>query len=127
MPTLLSQVITTIKDSSYLSNVATIELMARVKKIMSTANMYNGTGTINVSDVFVLFGLAAAIYFAINFSLSCIVRTMQKKRAAAPVRQTGYTVEAKKIFARGELELKDRIGNRVGAGIGTAVGIAESK
>ena len=29
IPTLLSQVITTIKDSSYLANVATIELMAR--------------------------------------------------------------------------------------------------
>lgn len=79
IPTLLSQVITTIKDSSYIANVATIELMARVKKILSSANMYNGTGTINVSDVFVLFGLAAVIYFIINFSLSCVVRSMQKK------------------------------------------------
>lgn len=79
VPTLLSQVITTIKDSSYLANVATIELMARVKKILSSANMYNGTGMINVSDVFVLLGLAALIYFVINFSLSCLVRSMQKK------------------------------------------------
>lgn len=79
VPTLLSQVITTIKDSSYLANVATIELMARVKKILSSANMYNGTGTVNVSDVFVLFGCAALIYFVINFSLSCVVRGMQKK------------------------------------------------
>ena len=31
--------------------MATIELMARVKKVLSSANMYNGTGTINVSDV----------------------------------------------------------------------------
>ena len=31
VPTLLSQVITTIKDSSYLANVATIELMARIR------------------------------------------------------------------------------------------------
>lgn len=79
VPTLLSQVITTVKDSSYLANVATIELMARVKKVLSSANMYNGTGTINVSDVFVLFGCAALIYFAINFTLSCVVRSMQKK------------------------------------------------
>ena len=83
VPTLLSQVITTIKDSSYLANIATIELMARVKKILSSANMYNGTGTVNVSDVFVLFGCAALIYFVINFSLSCVVRGMQKKNSRA--------------------------------------------
>ncbi|MCD8155781.1 MAG: amino acid ABC transporter permease [Clostridiales bacterium] len=79
IPTLLSQVITTIKDSSYLANVAVIELMARTKQIMSSANRYNGTGVINVSDVFVLFGFAFAIYFVINFTLSCVVRHMQKR------------------------------------------------
>lgn len=78
IPTLLSQVITTIKDSSYLANVAVIELMARVKKLISVAHIYNGTGNINVSDVFVLFGTAAAIYFIINFSLSSWVRYMHK-------------------------------------------------
>ncbi|MCD7745551.1 MAG: amino acid ABC transporter permease [Lachnospiraceae bacterium] len=79
IPTLLSQVITTIKDSSYLANVAVIELMARTKQIMSSANRYNGTGVINVSDVFVLFGFAFLIYFVINFTLSCVVRHMQKR------------------------------------------------
>lgn len=78
VPTLLSQVITTIKDSSYLANVAVIELMSRVRKILSTSNMYNGTGTQLVSDVFVLFGVALVIYFIINFTLSNIVRYMQK-------------------------------------------------
>ncbi len=78
IPTLLSQVITTIKDSSYLANVAAIELMARTKQLMSTAYRYNGLGTVNVTDVFVLFGLAALIYFVINFTLSCIVRRIQK-------------------------------------------------
>lgn len=78
VPTLLSQVITTIKDSSYLANVAVIEFMARVKKLLSSAYNYNGTGTINVSDVFVLFGFAALVYFIINFSLSCVVRRMRK-------------------------------------------------
>ncbi|MDM8143023.1 amino acid ABC transporter permease [Megamonas hypermegale] len=80
VPTLLSQVITTIKDSSFLANVATIELMARVKKILSNANIYNGTGTTNVSDVFVLFGCAALIYFIINYSLSCVVRRIQRQK-----------------------------------------------
>lgn len=80
VPTLLSQVITTIKDSSYLANVATIELMSRVKKLLSSAHKYNGMNTVNVSDVFVLFGTAMVIYFVINFTLSCIVRHIQKRR-----------------------------------------------
>ena len=78
VPTLLSQVITTIKDSSYLANIAVIELMSRVKTLLSAANRYNGTGSINVTDVFVLFGFAAIIYFIINFLLSSLVRYMQK-------------------------------------------------
>lgn len=80
IPTLLSQVITTVKDSSYLANIAVIELMSRIKILLSTANNYNGTGTVNVSDVFVLFGVAAIIYFIINFSISSLVRYMQKYR-----------------------------------------------
>ena len=80
IPTLLSQVITTIKDSSYLANVAVIELMARVKQIMSAAGQYNGLGVTNVTDVFVLFGFACIIYFVINFALSCVVRSIQKRK-----------------------------------------------
>ncbi len=88
IPTLLSQVITTIKDSSYLANVAVIELMARTKQLLSSAYVYNGTGNVNVSDVFVLFIFACVIYFAVNFTLSCVVRHMQsrRKRTPAPVR-----------------------------------------
>ncbi len=81
IPTLLSQVITTIKDSSYLANVATIELMARVKQLLSSAYNYNGLGKVNISDVFVLFGFASVIYFIINFSLSTIVRHLQRQHA----------------------------------------------
>ena len=80
VPTLLSQIITTIKDSSYLANVATVELMSRTRQILSSANLYNGLGSINVSDVFVLYGCAAAIYFIINFSLSVLVRHMNAKK-----------------------------------------------
>lgn len=80
IPTLLSQIITTIKDSSFLANVAVIELMARTKQILSAAIRYNGTNAINVSDVFVLFGTAAIIYFVINFTLSLTIRGMQKRR-----------------------------------------------
>lgn len=83
VPTLLGQVISTIKDSSYLANVAVIELMSRVKTVLASANRYTGAGNINTSDVFVLFGLAAVVYFVINFTLSCVVRGMQKKPATA--------------------------------------------
>lgn len=79
IPTLLSQVITTIKDSSYLASIAVIELMARLKTLLSSAYLYNGTGKVNVSDVFVIFGFAALIYFIINFSISSLVRYLQKK------------------------------------------------
>ena len=82
IPTLLSQVITTIKDSSYLANVAVIELMARIRQIMSSSYQYNGTGTTNVSDVFVLFGFASLVYFIINFSISCLVRYYTKQKKA---------------------------------------------
>ena len=85
VPTLLSQVITTIKDSSYLANVATIELMSRIRQLLSAAGTYNGLGTVNVSDVMVLFGAACVIYFVINFTLSCIVRSMQARRKKALV------------------------------------------
>ena len=57
--------------------------------IISKANSYNGTwvdrfnrGTINVTDVFVLFGFAFLVYFAINFTLSCVVRRMRTRKRA---------------------------------------------
>ncbi|MBP9001540.1 MAG: amino acid ABC transporter permease [Lachnospiraceae bacterium] len=80
VPTLLGQVISTIKDSSYLANVAVIELMARVKQVLSSAGQYNKTMSIHSSDVFVLFGFAALIYFVIDFALSIIVRGMNKRK-----------------------------------------------
>ena len=73
------------QDSSYLANVATIELMARIRQLLSAAGTYNGLGTVNVSDVMVLFGTACVIYFIINFTLSCVVRAMQNRRKKALV------------------------------------------
>lgn len=78
VPTLLGQVITTIKDSSYIANIAVIELMARTKQVLAGAYQYNGLGKVNVTDVFVLFGFAFAIYFIIDFLLSIAVRRTQK-------------------------------------------------
>ncbi|MBQ7874899.1 MAG: amino acid ABC transporter permease [Oscillospiraceae bacterium] len=78
IPTLTSQSITIIKDTSYLAQIGVAELMFVVKKLMSTANTFTGH-PITAQDVFILFGTAAIIYFVINFSLSVAVRKMQKK------------------------------------------------
>ncbi len=80
VPTLLSQVITTIKDTSYIANIAIVELMGRTFQLIQNSKIYTGMSTQNVSDVFVLCGLACVIYFAINFTISCIVRHTQKPK-----------------------------------------------
>lgn len=84
VPTMLSQVITTIKDTSYVANIAYIEFLGRVFRMIQLAPMYTKQGSQNVSDVFVLCGMACLIYFAINFAISCIVRYVQKKQRALP-------------------------------------------
>ena len=78
IPTLTSQTITIIKDTSYLAQIGVAELMFAIRKLMSTANTFTGH-PITAQDVFVLFGTAAVIYFVINFGLSVAVRKMQKK------------------------------------------------
>ncbi|MCM1165907.1 MAG: amino acid ABC transporter permease [Lachnospiraceae bacterium] len=87
IPTLLSQVITTVKDTSYIANIAIAELLGRTFQIIQISPRYTGFTSQNVSDVFVLCGLACVMYFIINFTLSCVVRRMQKpkvrKQAAA--------------------------------------------
>jgi putative glutamine transport system permease protein len=80
VPTLLSQVITTIKDTSYIANIAVAELMGRTFQLIQISPRYTGFTTQNVSDVFVLCGFACVFYFIINFTLSCIVRQMQKPK-----------------------------------------------
>lgn len=85
IPTLLSQVITTIKDTSYIANIAVIELLGRTFQVIQISPRYTGFTSQNVSDVFVLCGLACVMYFIINFTLSCIVRRMQKPKVRKPV------------------------------------------
>jgi putative glutamine transport system permease protein len=80
VPTLLSQIITTMKDTSYIANIAIAELMGRTFTLIRIAPRSTKLETQNVSDVFVLCGLACVFYFIINFTLSCIVRRMQHPR-----------------------------------------------
>ena len=77
---MLSQIITVIKDTSFMAQVAVAELLFRTKNLMSI--FYNVAGRqITASDVFLLFGFAMLLYFAVNFTLSCIVRYLQKKNS----------------------------------------------
>lgn len=72
IPALLSQFVTTIKDTSFLwGAMALQELMGRGMILM---NSYNST-----SQIFMIFGLMAVLYFIVCFSLSQVVRAYQKK------------------------------------------------
>ena len=72
VPALLSQFVTTIKDTSYLwGAMALQELMGRGMILM---NSYNST-----TQIFAIFALMALLYFIVCFTLSQIVRAYQRK------------------------------------------------
>ena len=72
IPALLSQMVTTIKDTSYLWGAMAIqELMGRGMILM---NQYNST-----TQIFAIFGIMALLYFAVCFTISRFVRRYQKK------------------------------------------------
>ena len=76
VPALLSQFVTTIKDTSYLwGAMALQELMGRGMILM---NSYNST-----VQIFAIFGPMAHIYFVVCFTLSQIVRAYQRRLKGA--------------------------------------------
>ncbi|MFR1167596.1 MAG: ABC transporter substrate-binding protein/permease [Adlercreutzia equolifaciens] len=76
VPALLSQFVTTIKDTSYLwGAMALQELMGRGMILM---NSYNST-----VQIFAIFGIMALIYFVVCFTLSQIVRAYQRRLKGA--------------------------------------------
>lgn len=79
VPALLSQVITVIKDTSFLAQVAIEEFFNNSKWIMSAQIDSTVNQTVRV---FIIFGFVALVYFVINFTLSCIVRSNRKKQTA---------------------------------------------
>lgn len=73
IPALLSQAVTTIKDTSYLwGAMALQELMGRGMILM---NRHNST-----AEIFMIFGIMALMYFTVCFTLSQIVRRYQKRQ-----------------------------------------------
>ena len=72
IPALLSQFVTTIKDTSFLwGAMALQELMGRGMILM---NSYNST-----EQIFMIFGIMAIMYFVVCFALSQLVRAYQRR------------------------------------------------
>lgn len=75
VPALLSQVITVIKDTSFLKMVDVAEFMRNGSVVMGSI--------FDVRGMVMLFAFQAACYFIICFALSCVVRGMQNKTVTA--------------------------------------------
>ncbi len=71
IPALLSQVITIIKDTSFLKAVDIAEFMRNSSVVMGQLN--------TPATIITLYGFIALCYFIICFSLSCAVRYYQKR------------------------------------------------
>ena len=82
IPTMMSQVITVIKDTSFLAQVAIGELLFNTKDLMAKLPVYTGQA-IGFPEVALLFGFAMLLYFLLNFTLSCIMRYVQRRNNAA--------------------------------------------
>ncbi|MEG2350650.1 MAG: amino acid ABC transporter permease [Hungatella sp.] len=71
IPSMLSQVITIIKDTSFLKVVDIAEFMRNCSVVLGTLKM--------PAQIFTMYAFMAFTYFVICFSLSCLVRWYQKK------------------------------------------------
>jgi putative glutamine transport system permease protein len=80
VPSLMSQIVTTIKDTSFLSGYAIAEMFYRSKVLLS--KLPSQGATITGAHTLVTYGSVALIYFFVNFLLSCAVRYMVKKHHA---------------------------------------------
>ena len=77
---------TTIKDTSFLCQVAIAEFLYRSKFILS---MLPTSGVVvSSAHVMVLYATVSLVYFIINFALSCVVRSMQKRGSKEVIVQT---------------------------------------
>ena len=75
IPALFSQCTTVIKDSSYLSGINVAEFMYTTNVVMAHA--------VTLDQVLMLYGFVFALYFALNFGISLLVRRYQQHVVAA--------------------------------------------
>ena len=71
LPAIMSQFVTVIKDTSFLWSVLALQ------ELLGKANILMGRYTAT-SQVFVLYGLLALIYFVVNFTISQIAQKLAK-------------------------------------------------
>ncbi|MDR1625849.1 MAG: amino acid ABC transporter permease [Spirochaetia bacterium] len=71
IPSLMSQIITTIKDTSFFAQFGIAEFFFNAKTLMGILPQKT---TITTAHIFVIFGFIALMYFIVNFALSLIVR-----------------------------------------------------
>lgn len=74
IPALFSQCTTVVKDSSYLSGINIAEFMYTTNVVMAHA--------VDLGQVLMLYGLVFAMYFALNFGISLLVRRYQHRAVA---------------------------------------------
>jgi putative glutamine transport system permease protein len=75
VPSLMSQIITTVKDTSFFAQFAIAEFFFNSKNLMG---ILSKNTVVSSAHIFVLYCFIALVYFVINFSLSCIVRKLAK-------------------------------------------------
>jgi putative glutamine transport system permease protein len=83
VPSLMSQIITTVKDTSFLAQFAIAELFFNAKTLMGNLSQ---RVSITSTHIFIILGFVALVYFAINFALSCVVRKLSKDISGVTMR-----------------------------------------
>jgi putative glutamine transport system permease protein len=73
VPSLLSQVITTIKDTSFLAGLGIMEFTRSGQVILGKVT--------KTQEVFMIYAFLALVYFIICFTLSAVVRSWHKRNA----------------------------------------------
>lgn len=76
IPSMMSQIVTTVKDTSFLSQFAIAEMFYQSKVVLSSLGRFTA---VNIYHIFILFGFVASIYFIFNFTLSMIARRIKFK------------------------------------------------
>jgi putative glutamine transport system permease protein len=71
----MSQIITTIKDTSFFAQFAIAEFFFNSKNLMGIVSRNT---VVTSAHIFVLYCFIALVYFGINFSLSCLVRRLTR-------------------------------------------------
>ncbi|MBO5112487.1 MAG: ABC transporter permease subunit [Lachnospiraceae bacterium] len=79
LPNFINQTISVFKDTSFMGQVAIPEFLYCSRQLLGTADKYTGHG-IEAKDAFIIFGVAAAVYFFINLFLSSLLRRLDAKK-----------------------------------------------